>query len=379
VATKQQKSKGIVEYFSNVPDPRMDRRKVHSLMDIMVISVCAVLCGAEGWQDIRDFGEAKEEWFKTFLDLPGGIPSHDTFARVFALLDAESFQRSFIEWTQAVNELTAGDLVAIDGKTIRRSFSEAGSKRGVHIVSAWSNRNRVVLGQVKVDEKSNEVTAIPKILELLNLKGCIVSLDAMGCQKEIAEKIVEKGADYLLALKGNHGDLKEEVESQFRSCAEEKFKNMAHEFVETIEKDHGRIETRRYRTLTDLSWLSVRGLWRGISAVTMVESVRELRGKESKEVRYYISSVKEASKIPAAIRGHWGIENSLHWCLDVAMNEDQCRIRNKNAPENFATLRKMAINILKQDTQTKRGIRGKQKIGGWSEQYLLNGLLGKHF
>ncbi len=367
----------LTEYFSGIRDPRRRGSRIqHRLLDILVIAVCGVLCGVEGWEDLELFGEAKKEWFETFLELSNGIPSHDTFARVFAMLDVESFQSAFIAWTQAVAEVTEGELIAIDGKSLRRSFDKAAGRSALHIVSAWAGGRRLSLGQVAVDAKSNEITAVPKLLEMLNVKGCVVSLDAMGCQKEIAEKIIEKEADYVLALKGNHGDLKEEVEAQFESCIEDGFKDMDHEFTETTEKDHGRIEIRKYWTIMNLDWLSVRGFWKDIATVTRVESTRIIKDEQTQEIRYYISSLKEPSKVPPAIRGHWGIENSLHWCLDVAMNEDQCRIRNKKAPVNFALLRKMGINMLKRETLLKRGIRAKQKNCGWNHQYLLTVLFG---
>jgi predicted transposase YbfD/YdcC len=364
---------GLIEYFGCITDPRMKRKRRHELVPILAISVLAVLCGAQGFTDIADFGLAKQYWLQTFLSLPNGIPSHDTFARVFALLDMEKFQAAFLEWTKAVSQLSEGRLIAIDGKTLRHSFDTAAEKAAIHLVSAWGKQNGIFLGQLQVDAKSNEITAIPKLLELINLKGAIVSIDAMGTQTEIASDIVDKGGDYVLALKGNQETTFAEVKQMFDNPTTQV------EQVITTDKGHGRIEERTYRVITDLSSMQTRGRWKNLMAVASVACTVWKNSVSSTETRYFLASVKDATQLADAIRGHWSIENTLHWCLDVTLGEDQCRIRNKQAPANFALLRKFAISRLKQDTvslHAQKSIRRKQKISGWDHQYLLNNFLG---
>lgn len=308
----------IAAYFAEISDPRVERTRLHELLDILVIAICAVICGADTWVEMEAYGRAKEQWLRQFLALPNGIPSHDTFARVLARLKPEELQRCFLRWMQAVREVTQGEVVAIDGKTLRRSFDRATGKGAIHMVSAWASVNRLVLGQQKVDEKSNEITAIPALLRLLEIKGCIVTIDAMGCQTKIAEQIIDGEADYVLALKGNQGTLHEEVGQYFEWAERTGFKEIAYTFSETLEKDHGRIERRRCWATGDVAWLEQKAAWRGLQSIVMVEADREVRGCErTVERRYFISSLPaEAKPLLDAVRGHWGIENSLHWCLD---------------------------------------------------------------
>lgn len=374
---QSQAAQGIIAHFSIMRDPRIERTKRHKLIDIIVIAVCAVICGAETWVDLEDYGQANEEWFKTFLELPGAIPSHDTFGRVFAMLDPQQFQQCFLSWVQAVNDIKPEQLLAIDGKTIRRSFDNATGKSPLHMVSVWAVENHVVLAQVAVEEKSNEITAVPKLLDVLNLKGATVTLDAMGCQKMTVAKIVDKQGDYVISLKGNQDHLHTAVKTFFESAQTNRFGALAHDAFETTERGHGRTEVRRCWTVSQLDWLAEKSQWKGLQTVALVESERTRNGKTTTEQRYYISSLaNNAQRLLKATREHWKIENSLHWCLDVAMNEDQSRIHIRNAQNNWAVLRHMALNLLKQEKTKKRGIKGKIKNACWDHQYLLKVLLG---
>lgn len=365
-------AKNLSYHLSILTDPRMDRRKEHSLHDVLMISLLAMLCGAESFVDFEDFGKAKEQWLSEFLELPGGIPSHDTFGRVFALMDQKAFADSFRNWTEGLRREVAAEIVAIDGKTLRRSHDKTRGKSAIHMVSAWGRENGMVLGQVKVDEKSNEITAVPELLRNLELAGCIVTIDAMGTQKKIAREIRESDADYVLALKGNHETALEEISTFLLDAkARKKFGGVEHDFLETIEKDHGRIETRRYWITEKTEWFTDRDLWEGLRSFGMVESVREIDGKQSVETRFHLASIPACAKeFARAVRGHWSVENSLHWCLDVCFGEDQCRARVGNAAENLAILRHITLNILKRDASKKRGIKGKQKNASWDHSYL---------
>jgi len=367
----------IIEHFSSIEEPRRYNKR-HLLLDIMVIAVCAAICGANDWVAVEAFGKAKLQWLKQFLKLPHGIPSHDTFGAVFAVLDAEQFQASFIGWVQAVTKVLSGQIVPIDGKKLRRSHDKAIGKDAIHMVSAWASENSMVLGQLKVDDKSNEITAIPQLLDLLEIEGCIVTIDAMGCQKKIAEKIVEKGADYVLALKGNQGNLAEDVQALFEQAEKAGFEAAEHHRTE--EKGHGRIEIRECWTLSGAEQLaSIRNLaeWQDLQTVIMVRSERTLNDEKSEEKRYFISSLDgDAQQSLGAVREHWGIENKVHWVLDIAFREDESRVRKGNGAQNFAVLRHIALNLLKQEKTAKCGIKNKRLKAGWDNDYLLRVLSG---
>lgn len=362
----------IADHFWGIEDPRIDRTKRHKLIDIITIAVCAVICGADGWVGIETYGCAKYEWLQTFLELPNGIPSHDTFARVFAQINPQQFQSCFVNWMKSIQKITSGEVVAIDGKTLRRSYDESSEQSAIQIVSAWATTNRLVLGQVKVDEKSNEITAIPELLKVLELSGCIVTIDAMGCQKEIVKLITQQNADYVITLKKNQGNLYDEVETLFRSGISTGFQGLKHSTYKTEELGHGRHEIRQYVMLSDIqSQLDPDSSWSKFNSVGMVESVRLLNGKTTVETRYFISSLESnAEQFGKSVRSHWGIENSLHWLLDVALREDDCRIRKDNAPQNFAILRHIAVNLLGKETRVKRGIKNKQFLAGLDNNYL---------
>jgi predicted transposase YbfD/YdcC len=360
-------------HFSFLTDPRVQRTQAHSLHDILMIALCALLCGAENFVEFERFGEAKRGWLARFLKLPNGIPSHDTFGRVFALLDPRQFSECFSNWTRSLRQSFAAEIVAIDGKTLRRSHDRAKGREPIHMVSAWARENGLVLGQRKVDSKSNEITAIPELLRALDLAGCIVTIDAMGCQREIAQAIGAAQADYVLALKGNQGGLHGEVKGFLEDMQAHRFVGVAHDFLETSEEGHGRRETRRYWITEESTWLTTRDQWAHLRSIGMVESTRESQGESTTERRFYISSLRaDAPTFARAVRGHWSIENSLHWSLDVSFGEDQCRVRTGHAAENFAILRHLVLNLLKADTTKKVGLKAKQKCAGWDHDYLLS-------
>lgn len=362
----------IAKHFEPLKDPRMLLKTDHKLIDIIVISICGVVAGADKWTQIEEFAQTHETWFKQFLELKNGIPSHDTIGRVFSVLSANQFQACFQEWIKAVFTATEGEVIAIDGKTLRRSHDRRSNKSALHLVHAWSAANSLLLGQVKTKEKSNEITAIPELLEILELKGCIVTIDAMGCQKKIAEDIYKRGADYVLAVKENQGTLKDALEKIFTKARELSFAAMVYSHHHTVEKDHGRLETRQCYVLPLMYLHEFKLKWKGLQSLIMIESECLSQGKKTKEQRYYISSLKpNAAQIATVIRQHWTVENSLHWCLDVAFCEDESRVRIGDAPENFSMLRKIALICLKRETTLKKGIPTKRLKAGWDLNYLL--------
>jgi predicted transposase YbfD/YdcC len=367
---EQAKGLSLESYFGGIEDPRVERTREHKLIDIIIIAICGVICGGEGWVGIETFGKEKEEWLRTILELPNGIPSHDTFGRVFAMLDPVHFEACFREWVASLAEQIEG-VIAIDGKTLRRSHDKANGKKTLHMVSAWAAENRLVLAQVAVEKKSNEITAIPKLFKQLALKGCIVTIDAMGTQKEIAKQIVEGDGDDVLALKGNHSLLRTAVEATFAS---QEAKERAF-FHETLDKGHGRIEIRRHWMIDDpdiLARLDPKGVWKGLRSIGMVEAERRIGEKVSTETRYSIMSFdKQVQTFAWAVRSHWGIENRVHWVLDVTFREDLSRVRTGHADHNLAVLRHIALNLLRQEDTPKLSLKTKQLKAGWNNAYLL--------
>ena len=373
----------LIEHFGTVSDPRINRTRRHNLIDILVIGVCAVISGADDFVHMALFGEAKLEWFKARLDLPNGIPSHDTFARVFALLDPQGLEKAFLGWVQAVQSLASNDqanpdsgackeeIVSLDGKTVRRSHDAVRSKSAIHMVSAWATKARLVLGQVKVDDKSNEITAIPDLLDLLDVTGCLITIDAMGCQVEIAEKIVEHKADFMLALKGNQPTLEADVEDYFRTApADELVKKI------TVEKGHGRIETRIYTASKTVEWITGSKSYPGqpkfknINTIVKVVNQTEYPDRCTFDTRLYISSAAlNIERIAAGIRGHWGVE-SMHWLLDVAFGDDLSRYRTGHGAKNMAVVRRFALGLVRAN-KTKKSVKTKRKSAGWNTNFLL--------
>jgi predicted transposase YbfD/YdcC len=365
----------LAEHFAALDDPRVERTKLHPLLSIVVIAICAVIAGAESWDDIEEFGVIRADWFASFLDLPHGIPSHDTFNRVFAALDPVQFRTCFLHWMQAVAAVLPAQVIAIDGKAVRGSHDRGEGKQVIHLVSAWASANRVVLAQVKVDEKSNEITALPDLLRCLALAGCMVTIDAMGCQRAIAQQILDQEGSYVLALKENQRTLHADVQLSFATAQADDFAGIRHDAAEAIETGHGRIETRHAWVLDDpavLAWLQERHAWPGLQAIGLVRGERRIGTECTIEDRYYLlARPLSARAFGDAVRSHWGIENQVHYVLDVTFHEDQSRIRAGYAAENFAVLRHIALNLLRQQTVKRKSIKGRRLKAAWDTDFLL--------
>jgi predicted transposase YbfD/YdcC len=361
----------ILEHFSDIKDIRIERRKKHKLIDIITISICAVVCGADGWEDIEMYGIARKKWLEKFLELPNGIPSHDTFARVFSQINPEEFNKSFLSWVKGISKTTAGEIIAFDGKQSRNSGDKKNGRGAINTVSAWAASNRLVLGQTKVEGKSNEITALPKLIDVLDLAGCIVTIDAIGCQREVVKRIVKKEADYVIAVKKNQPNLYKQVEQLFKQAIKTNGDSLNISDFSSKETNRGREETRNYLMISGIgSSIDELQKWKNLNSIGMVESVREVGGKTTVEIRYFISSLGDnIKKLVEAIRGHWSIENSLHWVLDVTFQEDKSRIRKDNAPANFAVLRHIAVNLLGQNKSRKLSVRKKRFLASLDEEY----------
>ena len=366
-------SLSIKKHFRKLKDPRRRHCRRHLFLDILVIAICGVICGADGWTQVAQFGRAKRKWFKTFLHLPHGIPSHDTFGRVFARLDPVAFERCFLDWMAGLAQKTFGRLVAIDGKTLRRSFDKADDRLAIHLVSAWCAANHLVLGQVATSEKSNEITAIPRLLEMLNVEDAVVTIDAMGCQRAIAEKIVQQNGDYVLAVKENQPALYEVIQGTFDELTGPGIPGVSYDFHEDTDAGHGRVETRRIWTTGWTDWWKDRTDWAGLKSFVCVESLRQIKDHTSTERRYFISSMEAPSArvMLGHVRGHWGVENKLHWSLDVTFREDTLRNRIGYSAENFSRIRRLALNLLRKEKTTRSSVKGKRLKACMKDEYLL--------
>ena len=368
----QQLSGSFIQHFETVEDPRRQAGLRHPLNEILFIAICSIVAGADDWVAVERFGKAKIRWFKQYLPLKHGIPSHDRFGIVFGAIDPEQFTEAFIGWMKMIAAVSG--VIALDGKTVRHSFDKSLKKSAIHMVSAWSVANRLVLGQVKVDSKSNEITAIPKLLKLLAIKGCLITIDAMGCQTAIAEQIIDQGGDYLLAVKGNQKHLYEDIQHLFKHAVAKNFLTDGFDEERTVNKGHGRLEIRHCQVIAHPDWLDyLRGYaqWKNLKCVVKIQSNRRAKGKRKPECRYYICSrIASAADLLAAARSHWGVENNVHWVLDVTFDEDGSRVRKGNAQQNFATMRRIALNILNQDITKKDSLKGKRQLAGWDESYL---------
>ena len=364
----------IRQCFLEVPDPRREHNRLHLLWDILALTNCAVVAGAVSWVEVAKFGQRKLAWMQSFLALEHGVPSHDTLGRVFALLDPLALQRGFHQWMEALVEATDGRLIAVDGKTLRHSFDTAGGKGALHLVSAWATENRLVLGQYAVDSKSNEITAIPELLKMLDLSGAIVTIDAMGCQKAIAAQIDDAGGDYLLTLKKNQETLYDDTHALFCEGLENDFVGLKHQTHQTVDEDHGRVETRTYHVVAVPKKMAQRhAAWQGLRSLGMVFRERQVGDAEATcETQFYLSSLAPDVKTFArAARGHWGIETSLHWVLDISFREDESRLRKGHGPENLGLIRRLAVSLLQNEQSENVGIACKRKQAGWDNDYLL--------
>lgn len=360
--------------FATLPDPRVERTKLHPLIDVISIAICAVICGADSWVAVETFGNAKQDWLKRFLTLPGGIPSHDTFGRVFAALDAGAFQAHFIAWVRAVWPAEGGEIISIDGKTLRGSHDRGIGKAAIHLVSVWAHESRLVLAQRAVETKSNEITAIPALLQSLDLHGCTVTVDAMGCQTAIARQIVQQGGDYVLAVKDNQEQLHTDIADTFRYAADDQWVGVAHAHTRTVEAGHGRIETREYWLITEpdyLCFLNPKRVWRDVGGIGMVRRARTIAEVTTYETSYYLlSGTPTIARFARAVRGHWGIENQVHWVLDVTFHEDGSRIRTGDGAQNFAVLRHIALTLLRHEA-SGGSLRTKRFRAALDDAYLL--------
>lgn len=372
---------GILRVFTGLDDPRREKHSSrHLLIDILVLTILAVICGADNWVAVEKFGDSKIDWLKTFLKLPHGIPSHDTIGNLFSRLDPKQFQDCFLRWINELFDFSGGEIIAIDGKTLRHSYDTAAGRPAIHMVSAWACKNRLVLGQIKTETKSNEVTAIPELLRRLDLVGSVVSIDAMGCQKKIAKQIIAQGGNYVFNLKGNQSKLHQDVALFLESYVDKKqCQKTIVNTATTVDGEHGRIETRRYWVTEEIKWLEQYDSWAGFKSIGMVEyeSIAKATGECSIERRFFINSIPaDVSRFSEAVRHHWGIENGLHWCLDVGFDEDNSRVRKDRAPENFAVIRHIALNLLKQESTARTGIKNKRLMAGWDHSYLAKLLSG---
>jgi predicted transposase YbfD/YdcC len=359
--------KGILRAFAGLKDPRVNRTKKHALGDLLTIAICAVICGADGWTQVAKFARCKLKWFQTFLELPNGIPSHDTFGRVFAALDPAAFEACFTKWIADLATASAGRLIALDGKTLRRSLDVANGKAAIHLVSAWCEANHLVLGQVATDAKSNEITAIPELLKLLDLTDAVVTIDAAGCQKKIAARIVDQGGHYILQLKGNQGGLHQETVTLFDQCLTEDCHGVAYTTAQTLDKGHGRLEARQIWATAEVNWFAEKDQWKNLRSLIRVRAQRTVGPATSTEDRYYISDLPgdDPAGLLAYIRGHWGVENNLHWSLDLNFREDERRLRQGHAAENFSRLSRIALNLLQAEKTNDGGIKTKRLCCGW--------------
>lgn len=366
---------GLVGFLGSVPDMRVERGKRHKLIDVLFIALCAILSGGEGFQDMVDFGVYRENWLRKYVELPFGIPSYDTFRRIFMVLEPNSLKECLVNWAESLRNETKGEIIALDGKTLRHSFDTHSGQKSLHMVNAWITDLGVALGCERVDEKSNEIPSALEFIDKLSIKGSTVTLDALGCQKEIAERIVDKGGDYFLCAKGNQPGLHADLKEFFADCGD--FEGIEHDYFECIEKGHGRIEERRCWVVEgEAGWLGIDKGWKGVRTMVMIERTRTIKGESSAETTYYITTHKaDAERIAQIARSHWSIENSLHWVLDVTLNEDMNRVRKDNAPENLAVLRRIAISMINQ-IKGKRSIRRCLMAAGWDTSFLERILAG---